>query len=153
MGRGNACVFGKYEGLYYVDWDNFPDEYDDEDGNPIKDYDWQREECRNSLDEFASEFKQKYKSFSDCDGWINRNEKAVLENNLFYIVAEDNEWSIAIKLIQKKQDCYSRGNIENLQKGLYQKYLDGMKECLFNQFEELGAYGGPWTSERIRKSA
>lgn len=64
---------------------------------------------------------------------------------------EDNQWSMAIELIQKEQDCYSRGNIENLQAGLYKKYLEGMKKCLFNQFEELGIYGGPWTSGKIKK--
>ena len=30
----------------------------------------------------------------------------------------------------------------------YKTYLEGIKECLFNQFEELG-YGGAWTSGRI----
>ena len=30
------------EGLYYVDWDNFSAEYEDEYGNIIHDYDFQR---------------------------------------------------------------------------------------------------------------
>jgi len=28
---------------------------------------------------------------------------------------------------------------------------EGIKECLFNQFVELGTYDGAWTSGRIRR--
>ena len=58
---------------------------------------------------------------------------------------------MAIKLIQKEQGYYDNGNIENLQAKHYKTYLEGIKECLFNQFEELGTYGGAWTSGRIRR--
>lgn len=153
MGRGNTCVFGKYEGLYYVDWDNFADQYETEDGEIITDYDLQRDEWEYALDEFVTDLKEKYHSFTDCNRWINSSERAVLENSLFYIVVEDNEWSMAVKLIQKEQDYYSSGNIINLQARHYKNYLEGIKECLFNQFDELGIYGGAWTSGRIKKSA
>jgi hypothetical protein len=151
MGRGNVCVSGEYEGLYYVDWNNFSSEYEDEHGNIIQDYDLQREEWEGSLEQFISDFTKRFKSFSRCDEWISNSEKAVLENSLFYIAVEDNEWSIAIKLIQKEQGYHFSGNIENLQVKHYKNYLDGMRDCLFNQFEELGTYGGPWTSGRIRR--
>lgn len=152
MGRGNTCVFGEYEGLYYIDWDNFSDEYEDEYGNVIQDYDFQRDEWENSLNEFISDFTQRFKSFTKCNEWIDRCDRAVLENDLFYVVVTDNEWSVAIKLIQKEQGYYDSGNIENLQKKHYKTYLKGIKECLFNQFDELGIYGGAWTSGRIRRS-
>lgn len=151
MGRSNTCVFGDYEGLFYIDWDNFSNEYEDEYGNIIQDDELQREEWENSLHEFINDFTQKFKSFSECNEWINREDRAILENKLFYIAITNNEWSIAIKLIQKEQGYYNNGNIENLQAKHYKTYLDGMKECLFNQFEELGIYGGPWTSGRIRR--
>lgn len=150
MGRGNTCVFGDFEGLYYIDWDNFSSEYEDEHGNIIHDYDFQREELECSLYQFISDFTKKFKSFSKCDKWISGDDRAILENKLFYIAVTDNEWSVAIKLIQKEQG-YHDGNIENLQAKHYETYLEGMKECLFNQFEELGTYAGPWTSGRIRR--
>ena len=140
MGRGNTCVFGDYEGLYYIDWDNFSNEDD-----------FWREEWENSLEQFISDFTQKFKSFSRCDEWIGGDNRAILENGLFYIAIADNEWSIAIKLIQKEQEYYDDGNLENLQANLYKTYLDGIRDCLFNQFEELGTYAGPWTSGRIRR--
>lgn len=153
MGKGNACVHGDYEGLYYVAWSNFSSEYEDGDGNIQVDYDFQREEWEMSLEMFVEDFTKRFKSFTACEEnkWISRNERAVMENSLFYIAVEDNEWSMAIKLLQKDQDYYSRGNIENLQKGLYDKYLEGMKQCLFNQFDEIGTYGGAWTSGWIKK--
>lgn len=156
MGRGNCCVHGDYEGLFYIDWNNFSTEWEDENENIITDdYDFQREEWENSLYEFISDFTQMFKSFSKCkdNEWISREEKAVLENELFYIVTEDNEWSMAIKLIQKEQSYYKNGNIEALQKKHYNNYLEGIKKCLFNQFEEIGVYSGAWTSGRIRKTA
>ena len=140
MGRGNTRVFGDYEGVYYIDWDNFSNEDDF----------WREEEWENSLEQFISDFTRRFKSFSRCDKWIGGDNRAILENGLFYIAIADNEWSIAIKLIQKEQEYYD-GNLENLQAKHYKTYLDGMKECLFNQFEELGIYTGPWTSGRIRR--
>ena len=136
MGRGNACVFGKYEGLYYVAWSNFSSEF----------------EWEGSLEQFIGDFTKRFKSFSRCDEWISSSEKAVLENSLFYIVVEDNEWSIAIKLIQKEQGYHFSGNIENLQAKHYITYLNGLRDCLFKQFKELGTYGGPWTSGRIHRT-
>mgnify|MGYP001154405668 FL=1 len=141
MGRGNTCVFGDYEGLFYIDWDNF---------GIVEDYDLQQEDWENSLEQFISDFTQKFKSFSRCDEWIGGDNRAILENGLFYIAIADNEWSIAIKLIQKEQEYYD-GNLENLQAKHYKTYLDGIRDCLFNQFEELGTYAGPWTSGRIRR--
>ena len=145
MGRGNTCVFGDYEGLYYIDWDNFSSEYEDDD--------FWRQEWESSLHQFISDFTHRFKSFSRCDEWISGDDRAILENRLFYIAITDNEWSVAIKLIQKEQKYYDSGNLENLQAKHYKTYLDGMKECLFNQFEELGIYTGPWTSGRIRRQS
>jgi multimeric flavodoxin WrbA len=131
MGRSNVCVFGKYEGLYYIDWDNFSNQYENKYGQIITDYDFQREEWESSLAEFISDFREKFKTFVPCDKWINNNEKAVLENSLFYIVTQDNEWSMAIKLIQKEQDYHTNENIVVLQGRFYKTYLEGIKNCLF----------------------
>lgn len=156
MGRGNVCVHGEYEGLYYVDWDNFIYYEENEDGEYVADrenYDMQRWLFEDSLCEFKSSMKKRFPSMRDCDEWIGRcqDSRAVLENNLFYITIEDNGWSMAFKLIQKEQDYYSLGNIANMQKGLYEKYLNGIRDCLFNQFAELGTYGGAWTSGTIKR--
>ena len=151
MGRGNSCVYGDYEGLYYIDWDNFLYEPEENDGL-MNDWECQREQFDDSMDIFKEDFIARFKSFTDCDEWISDTEKAILENSLFYIVIEDNDWSVAIKLIQKEPDYYYEGNLSNLQKRHFENYLNGMRDVLFNQFNELGTYGGPWTSGRINKS-
>lgn len=67
----------------------------------------------------------------------------MLESNLFYICAEDNEWSTAIELIQK--DSPYDDHLVGLQKTHFAKYLDGMKEALLNSLPCIGFYTGPWT--------
>lgn len=146
MGYGNVRVTGDYEGLYYIDYDYFRNN---------------KENCPDELCEnfelfkqtFINDFQDKFKSFLVCNQPVSSTsfyscKNAIMENELFYIVIEDNEWSIAVELIQKECDDF---NIKNLQKGLYKKYLEGIKNCLFNQFDELGIYCRSWTSGRINK--
>lgn len=164
MGKGNVCVFGKYEGLYYVDYD-FINMYTCIDK---KENLQEIRECEMKLEDFGSytydeilsdinyqdfkenfvaDFTEKYKSFTPCNEWISRDRRAILENNLFYIALADNEWSVAVMLLQKEQ-C----SLEGLQARHFQNYLEGIKECLFNQFESLGIYGGAWTSGILHKT-
>ena len=42
MGKGNVCVRGEYEGLYYIDLSNFTDKYINEDGEEVINYDLQQ---------------------------------------------------------------------------------------------------------------
>ena len=169
MGRGNVCVFNDYEGLYYIDND-YIDAYRfvgcDSDKEEIRllgelSYDqlaggdWHFDELESrwnyeeAIDWFKSSFKRRFKSFAECDEWIDREQKAILENDLFYIAVQDNQWSTAVMLIEKEDPW------DNCRTGLkakqYQNYLDGMRDCLFEQFETLGTYGGPWTSGRISR--
>ena len=152
MGRGNACVHNDYEGLYYVDYDNFRYDYEDGESDNIIDYEIDDMLVEDSLYMFKEDFKKRFKSFIACDKWLGRGDHIILENELFYITVEDNEWSLAIKLLQKETPYYWNGDIENLQVKHYKTYLKGIEESLFNQFEELGVYAGPWTSGRIKRS-
>lgn len=164
MGRANVCVFGDYEGLYYIDNDYLDAyrRYNEEDecferamlGDlEAGDFpEWEFDENETywiwdaTLAHLKAGLKKRFKSLRDCDEWTSREEKAVLENGLFYIVTEDNQWSKAVKLIQK-EDPY--GDLSGLQKKHYQAYLDGIRDVLFEMFPELGTYSGAWTSGRI----
>lgn len=151
MGRGNVCTNGKHEGLFYIDWDNFSTEYDDGEGSvTTNDYEWQHEQYEDDKHEIVTEFCNKFHSFSKCDKWISSEERAIAENNLFYLVSQDNQWSIAIKLIQKDNDW---NNVEGLQGKHFPTYFEGLKNVLFMFYDELGTYGGAWTSGRIRRDA
>lgn len=165
MGRGNCCVFGECEGLYYVDYE-FLDVYSkqDEDGEWISftpseafeeggcEFDHiysliQREDFER---EFVSAMMKRFKSFRKVDKWVSGEIRAILENDLFYVALEDNQWSVAVELLQKETE-YGTGELIGLQAGLYQHYLNGIKEILLDMFGEVGTYSGPWTSGVIRK--
>ena len=58
--------------------------------------------------------KKKFKSFVSTGDDFG----TIMENSLFEIIIEDNEWSYAIKLIQKEDDWDN--HLEGLQKKHYQ---------------------------------
>ena len=170
MGRGNVRVTGLYEGLYYIDNDYYQvfrrtDTFaDDEEGmyrllsdlstDELNSDDWVYDAESSSceldfiLEGFIDFFCQKYASFTrpQKDTWLaypHHGKRVILESNLFYICAEDNEWSTAIELIQK--DSPYDDHLVGLQKTHFAKYLDGMKEALLNSLPCIGFYTGPWT--------
>lgn len=167
MGRGNVCVHGEYEGLYYVSKEYLDEFISKEDSDNIMllhdiyhsdaslnefEYDEISSQCNyeDFIDNFKNDFIKKFNSFSDISGSYFGS---ILENELFKIQIIDNEWGYAICLIQKESSYYDNYNKENLQKRHYKNYLNGIKECLFNQFDEIGSYSGCWTHNVITKIA
>lgn len=165
MGKGNVCVFGEYEGLYYVDRD-YIDCYIAKEENEDGEYE-QKMQCDMDypadyenfdydeilskiyynyfIQNFTSMMEKKFKSFVS-----NGNDFGVImENNLFEIEIEDNEWSYAVKLIQKEDDYDN--HLEGLQKKHYNSYLEGIKNILLDMFPSIGCYGGAWTHGTITK--
>lgn len=178
MGRGNVCVSGPYEGLYYIDNDDFhvyrrdePDSDEEFQTRLLKDLsheeltsgEWYFDEWE-SLDEedsilecFVESFTRMFRSFERPErgmwltepGFGGRSRRVLLESKLFYIALEDNEWSLAVELLQK-EDPYD-DHLSGLQGRHYQKYLDGIKRCLLEVLPGIGTYGGAWTSGRITR--
>lgn len=127
MGRGNVSVSGPYEGLYYIDNDNYhvyrrDDPMDEEPDTRLMgdlDYDeltsgawlYDDEGTGNELDDieecFIDDFTQMFPSFARCSSneWLRNGRygyftrRAILESGLFYIAIEDNEWSMAVELV------------------------------------------------------
>lgn len=166
MGRGNVCVTGEYEGLFYIDRDDLDVWFrETEDGfeekmqrdlsyEEITGGEWKfdqirsQEEWDEALENLIWEMHRKYPSFRECEKWLSNSRKAVMQNKLFYIAVEDNEWSMAVMLIQKT-NYYS--SVVAMQKRHYQFYLNSIRDFLFEQFETLGVYAGAWTSGRIHR--
>lgn len=161
MGRGNVCVFGDYEGLYYADRDYLdfyvPIDAEADEGkflgelshNDFSNYEYDEFLSRMYYEDFISDFvylmTKKFKSFSET----GEEYGVILHNDLFEIEIEDNQWSYAVKLIQK--ECWYDNHLVGLQKKHYQNYLDGMKNVLLELFPSIGYYGGAWTSGRITR--
>lgn len=170
MGRGNVCVHGKYEGLYFIDRD-YIDVYtalslNEEDCCLIKTLgNLSCEDLRSGIwnfDEVASEeavyqvlegfmeaFQKRFPSFErfETETWMD-GRRLLLENGLFIIALEDNEWSLAMELLQKEDDYQS---LKGFQARQYQRYLDGMRDALLEQLPSVGTYTGPWTSGKISR--
>ena len=176
MGISNCCVFGKYEGLYFIDYDDihvFRHKDCDLDGSAearfLRDLDygeltggdWIFDDLATQivqqevLDSFTSDFLRMFPNFSKTcpDLWISRSQKAILESPLFYLCLEDNNWSLAVELIQKEPP--QGRSYAALQARCYQRYLTGIARCLLNHlFDEDGSqlcctepgdsFDGPW---------
>ena len=163
MGRGNVCVFGDYEGLYYADRDyldcyiakeaNEDGEYEQKileemSMDDFNDFDYDEVLSEMYYEDFIYNFielmRNKFKSFSTT----GKTYGVIMENNLFEIEIEDNQWSYAVKLIQKEHWCYS---LEGLQAKHYMNYLEGIKIALLDIFPSIGSYRGAWMSGRITR--
>ena len=172
MGIGNCCVFGKCEGLYFIDNDDIhmycrsgrapgePPELQllrNVDFRSLTDGTWVYHEMATQVEEadilscFSDDFIRMFPSFHRIEPgqWITRSRKAIMENALFYICLEDNQWSLAVELIQKEPPWGE--NYEALQARHYRQYLLGIQTCLLNRLPSIGIYTGPWTSGVLKK--
>ena len=133
----NCCVFGKYEGLYFIDYDDI--------------HVFRHKDC--DLDGSAEARFLRDLDYGELTGgdwmWISRSQKAILESPLFYLCLEDNNWSLAVELIQKEPP--QGRSYAALQARCYQRYLTGIARCLLNHLPGVGLYTGPWTSARLRR--
>lgn len=172
MGRGNVCVNGSCEGLYYIDNDYFHVYRDSDDTSDypetrlmadlgydeltssrwVYDDEGTENEWADIEECFIEDFVRLFNSFSRCDGYMRkdgRERQIILENGLFYVAQEDNEWSVAVELLQKETPYDD--SLLGLQKRHYKKYLEGMKECLLNRLPSISTYKGAWTSGTIER--
>lgn len=178
MGRGNVCVTGPYEGLFYIDNgdihvyrrdDPMAEEPEvrlmrDLDYAELTSGDWLYDEWgtgeeQDDIEEcFIDAFTRRFASFSrvEPNRWAKNgpygdpSRRVIMENKLFLVAVEDNEWSLAVELIQ--QETPYDDHLAGLQKRHYQKYLDGIRDALFERLDSLGTYGGAWTSGTIKKA-
>lgn len=172
MGRGNCCVHGPYEGLYFID-----NEYlhvyrsseasaaDGPETRLLRELDYEEltggrwlyddlcteDATQELLDTFADDLMNVFPSFRRVPSgyWISQDRRAILENQLFYVCIEDNQWSLAIELIQK--ELCDDAAWSTFQARHYRRYLDGMKRCLLRYLPSIGIYNGPWTSRFIKR--
>ena len=164
MGRGNIHTHGDYEGLYYIDYDYLDyytskeaDEYGEFDNkllvdmsaDDFNDYEYDEDltywNTEDYINMFVKDMMKKFGSFVATGNTYG----TIMENSLFEIKIEDNEWSYAIELIQK--DDYA---LSGLQKNHYKQYLSGMEDVLLGLFPEIGCWtGNCWTHGVIKSAA
>lgn len=163
MGRSNINVYGEYEGLFYVDndyLDCYVSKCADEDGyyqfkmlgdmdaDDFNDFEYDCDISTMNYNDFISAFVDKMTKRFDSFWSTGNRFGTIMENSLFEIKVEDNEWSYAVELIQKENECDDC--LRGLQKKHYQNYLSGMEDILLTMFPEIGCYGGSWTHGVIK---
>lgn len=160
MGAGNVCVFGTNEGLYYVDNKYFDvveavnengeaeamlrDEAEERKLNYRPDEVLSTYEYEDFLDELKTKIKERFSSFSDVDNW-ERDRHIILENKLFKIAIEDNQWSYAVELLENSEPS-------GLHTRNFNTYFNYLKEVLLLIFPEIGTYSSAWTHGTIRRN-
>ena len=99
------------------------------------------------LGDFMYDIHAWYPSFKRCEpSRLEHGARIIMENQLYCIAVEDNEWSLAVKLLQKGD-----GELEGLQRGWFDKYMFAIRKSLLKYLPDIGTYTGPWTSGRITK--
>lgn len=177
MGKGNVGCFGKYETQYYIDngdyhmyirYDENLDEYieareRDIDFNDASSTAWSfspaltDDQFNQILEGFKTRFKEALPSFDDCpentylpDNAGRMNRHAIMENQLFYIALEDNEWSTAVEIIQKTGP-YGDDSLVGLQAGHFDTVNRTLKECLLEEVPQIHTRNGAWMSGTIKR--
>lgn len=169
MGRSNVSTTGPYEGLYFIDNDyyvvyreNAPCAEEEEhrlqkdlalsdlqSGKWLLDEWGTNEELDDILNCFKESFTKMFPCFKDSSTFISKDKTCLLESKLFYICIEDNEWSVAIELLQKDGDDEAYEQQEQSFAG----YLNGMKKALLERLPRIGYYTGPWTHGTVTREA
>lgn len=173
MGRGNVCVTGKSECLYYISNDDFQVYYRDHDPcdcklagelcvEDLSSGEWEYDDIGSEMeldaiiDDVTHDFCEKFPSFINVYGeerFIRNGiggsdcNRVIVENGLFNLCLADNEWSVAIALIQKEAPYgYS---YDGLQSRHFDKLKNGLLECLLDHLPRVYVRNGPWMSYPI----
>ena len=168
MGKGNVVVIEQPGTQFYVDNEDFHtytrDGYDptllrDIDLSEIEAWTYDQgltqDEWDDLLDNFKTELVSHIPSFTECpDGtWLPDNSgrlgrQAILENTLFYVAIEDNEWSMAVELIPK-EDVYDEYGLNGLQIGHFDTVKRWIQDSLLDYLPKIHIRNGPWMSGTI----
>ena len=147
MGRGNFCPSGELTDQWYIDYDVY--RFDPEDENNFDvDYDL----CQEDVRYLMREIQKKFPSFKEVDKWKDHywNQHALLENSFFEIGTADNEWAMAI-YIKEKDDIWDEHM--NLASRHFENYTKGIQDILLDAFGTIYTRNGPWMSSRLTREA
>ena len=84
---------------------------------------------------------KRYKSYRKADRYTKRDQRIVLENDMFLVAIEDNEWGFAVELISRKKYRYPQ-----FQKQLFSHFFKGLKETLLSLTETIYIRSGSWSA-------
>ena len=145
------------DGLYYVHYDSinlYKNKHDPNDVRPAKlipanlrqDYELDLPLSQANYDTWLTNFRaamrKRYKSYRQIDKYQKAGKRIILQNDMFHVIIEDNEWSFAVELISRPRYPYPQ-----LQKHLFTHFFKGMREILLTMTDTLYIRSGSWTAE------
>lgn len=160
MGAGNVNV-SLNDGLFYVHYDSVNVYKNKRDKSIIcqrkditrgqeKDFVFDMGLSQQNYDVWLEAFRQKlmkrYPSYRRVDRYTKRDQRIVLENDMFFVAIEDNEWGFAVELIARTKYPYPQ-----FQKHLFPHFFKGMKETLLSLTETIYIRSGSWTTQAVTK--
>lgn len=160
MSGGNVNV-SLNDGLYYVHYDAInlykskknPDDVRQRKDIPsyqasqfVLDLDLSQAKYNLWLQTFRNAMQKRYKSYRLVDRYEHRGQRVVLENDMFKVAIEDNDWSFAVELISRPKYRYV-----DFQKHLFNHFFKGMREILLSTVDTIYIRSGSWTAEPFTK--
>lgn len=145
MGRGNYCPSGECADQWYVDYDNY--RYDEDEDEHYEGIDY--EELMLDMEQVLEAIKKRFPSFRDDVKWGDGywGEEYRLSNKLFRIGTADNQWS-AVLFIQMRQDLWIEQ--ETLAKRHLPEYSKAILQIMLETFGEISIRSGAWCSRTVR---
>lgn len=146
-------------GLYYVDYNEIyrfhkknsdvllkQNEIPEDDASS---YEFDQEASQKYFNDFIMSFQTSFCSHFSSMHPVDRYDKKkhiIAENKLFQIILEDNNWSVAVELLPVKKSN------EGLQNQMFNSFLTGMKNALFEQFDTIYVRDASWSQIPITKN-
>lgn len=115
------------------------------------DYKFDAETSQKKYDEYIDTFcrlmRRRLPSLKPVQNTERSRRKILLQNSMFSIAVEDNNWSFAVELLSRPECPY-----KSLQKHHFASFVKGMQDCLFILFNEIYVRTGSWTADPITKA-
>lgn len=161
--KGNINVPNGGE-LFYVHYDSmnlYIDKNKPEDGYKMKKeipsygfsrYTWDKKASQQKYDTWLNVFKsrmcKKFKSLKPVDQYAHRSQRIILQNKLFIIAIEDNEWSFAVELMENEDS-----KCVGLQRRHFGSFYKGLKSILMDTVDQIYIRTGSWTAQPVDASS
>lgn len=156
MSKGNVNV-SLNDGLYYIHYNSINVYKSKQNPNDLRTIDQIPPQQKSTFhldlklsqanyDQWLKKFRElmtkRFPSLQIIDQYLKRDQRIILQNSLFQIIIEDNEWSFAVELISRT-DCPYKA----FQKHLFTQFFKGMRDNLLTITETIYVRSGSWLAE------
>lgn len=106
-----------------------------------------QEQYNTWLQHFTTAMMRRFRSYKKIDTYLKTDRRLVLQNKMFCVIIENNDWSFAVELISLPNCPY-----KVLQRHLFPTFLSGMREILFSLNDTIYVRNGSWSAKPITRN-